>query len=204
VAMKKPRAEHASPLEHALREIQAIAAAALPEEPPVPDEGPAGSPATRPSVTPEEPYVQTVETALRTLTDGPRDLVGYFGALGDGEDRFHWWSVRWEGDDGHLDELFANPEYRVAQVLSVLGSEVRLSILRCLLQSPRSVAEIVGEAKLGTTGQAYHHLRELERAGFLEPRDGRYQFVKRMRRVYLNALALALDAAAPDPPEDRV
>jgi hypothetical protein len=52
---------------------------------------------------------------------------------------------------------------------------------------------------MGTTGQAYHHLRELERTGTIEQRDGRYCFVKGHIPLYFTALALAADAGAEEP-----
>ncbi len=101
-----------------------------------------------------------------------------------------------------MTKLFNNPDYKVAQIRSVHGSEVRLAILRCLLEAPRSAAEIVAGAGLKTTGQAYHHLRELERAGYIEQRTGgSYHLDVRRGRVYLAALALAADAGAEEPEE---
>jgi DNA-binding transcriptional ArsR family regulator len=138
-----------------------------------------------------------LEEAMKLALAGSGDLLGFFGKYG-GQS---WWSIGYDlGGDVAIGDLLALPDYRVAQVLSVLGSEVRLAILRSLLQSPKNAGELVAELRLGTTGQAYHHLRELERAGYVEQREGRYRFVQRFIRLYLTALALASDtgAAAPD------
>ncbi|MBW3621890.1 MAG: winged helix-turn-helix domain-containing protein [Armatimonadetes bacterium] len=124
-------------------------------------------------------------------------IVGHFGAVhegGEAGEAFSWWSIR---TGNAVQRLIDNPDYRVAQVLSVLGSEVRLAVLRSLLPSPKSAAELVSEdIGLRTTGQAYHHLRELEMAGYLEQRGGQYHFKKEYKRVYLTALSLAADAGA--------
>lgn len=149
---------------------------------------------------PHHEIMNTLHNGLKESLDAAvasgLSLVGHFGAsAGDGQS---WICAR---GDGAFNKLLSNPEYRVAQVLSVLGSEVRLSILRALLGEPRSAAELVTALRLGTTGQAYHHLRELESAGYIEQREGRYQFVGNMKRVYLTALALAADAGAEAPDE---
>jgi DNA-binding transcriptional ArsR family regulator len=136
-----------------------------------------------------------LETALREVADS-RQVIGHFGAIEAEGSHRSWWSIRY---DDAVPKLLATPDYKVAQILGVLGSEVRLAILRCLLSAPRTAAEIVSELRLGTTGQAYHHLRELERAGYVEQRAGRYHFEMRVGRVYLTALALAADAGAESP-----
>lgn len=131
--------------------------------------------------------------------DGQRKVVGHFGALSIEGKPHSWWSIRY---DDAVTKLTTNPDYKVAQILSVLGSEVRLSLLRHLLDAPKTAAELVAEVGLKTTGQAYHHLRELERAGYIDQKSGgRYHFNLNIGRVYLTALALAADAGAEEPDE---
>ena len=142
---------------------------------------------------------KNMEQALATLCNSGQDVVGHFGALQIDGQRRSWWSIRY---DHAVAKLLKNPDYRVAQILSVLGSEVRLAILRNLLDGPKVAAEIVSEVGLKTTGQAYHHLRELERAGYIKQKaGGRYHFDMSGGRVYLAALALAADAGAEEPEE---
>lgn len=138
--------------------------------------------------------------ALNNMAPNGGLIVGHFGAIQIEGKHHKWWSIRY---DGAVDKLLRNPDYKVAQILSVLGSEVRLAMLRSLLTSAKTVAELVVELGLGTTGQAYHHLRELERAGYVEQRSGKWYFDLTVGRVYLTALALAADAGAeaPDPEE---
>jgi len=139
-----------------------------------------------------------MEEAIQVMTESGVDVVGHFGTVSSEGSCQKWWSIRY-GDA--VTRLLSNPDYKVAQILSVLGSEVRLAILRCLLGTPRTASEIVAEVSLKTTGQAYHHLRELERGGYIEQRaEGRYHF-GRNGRVYLAALALAADAGAEEPEE---
>ena len=149
---------------------------------------------------PSEEARKALEEAIAAMAQSGHDVIGHFGALEFGGNRSRWWSIRY---DDAVTKLRNNPDYKVAQILSVLGSEVRLAILRNLLGKPKTAAEIVAEVGLKTTGQAYHHLRELERAGYIQQRaGGRYQIdMNGGGRVYLAALALAADAGAEEPEE---
>lgn len=140
-----------------------------------------------------------LEEALRAMAESGSEVVGHFGVVSVEGRPQQWWSIRY---DRAVTRLLSNPDYKVAQILSVLGSEVRLAILRSLVTAPKVASEIVTEVGMKTTGQAYHHLRELERAGYIEQRaGGRYHFNMRGGRVYLAALALAADAGAEEPDE---
>src|SRR5215831_3720859 len=62
-----------------------------------------------------------------------------------------------------------------ATVLAALGSPVRLEILRRLLLGGGTVQELQEIPGLGTSGQLYHHLRDLQAAGLVtQRRRGRY------------------------------
>lgn len=59
--------------------------------------------------------------------------------------------------------------------LGALGHPVRLHLLQRILTGSRTVAELGEDDSLGTTGQLYHHLRQLVAAGWLESTGrGRY------------------------------
>jgi hypothetical protein len=55
-----------------------------------------------------------------------------------------------------------------AGTLGALGHPVRLNLLRSVLAGTRSAAELAADEGLGTTGQLYHHLRQLVSAGWLQ------------------------------------
>ena len=62
-----------------------------------------------------------------------------------------------------------------AAVLAALGNPVRLEIVRRLLLGGETVQELQEIPGLGTTGQLYHHLRDLQAAGLVtQRRRGRY------------------------------
>ena len=62
-----------------------------------------------------------------------------------------------------------------AGVLAALGNPVRLEIIRRLLLGGQTVQELQEIPGLGTSGQLYHHLRDLQSAGLVaQRRRGRY------------------------------
>ena len=62
-----------------------------------------------------------------------------------------------------------------AVVLAALGNPVRLEIVRRLLLGGETIQELQEIPGLGTSGQLYHHLRDLQSAGLVtQRRRGRY------------------------------
>lgn len=55
----------------------------------------------------------------------------------------------------------------IAAGLAALGHPVRLLLLHAILHGTRTAAELAGLDGVGTTGQIYHHLRQLTGAGWL-------------------------------------
>ncbi|MGY0064723.1 ArsR/SmtB family transcription factor [Streptomyces sp. LZ34] len=63
-----------------------------------------------------------------------------------------------------------------AAPLAALGHPVRLTLLRAALRGTRSAAELQEAAGLHTTGQLYHHLKQLTATGWLQAEGrGHYQ-----------------------------
>ena len=59
--------------------------------------------------------------------------------------------------------------------LSALAHPVRLTILKALIDGKRDTQSLQALPDMGTTGQLYHHLKELENAGWIrQPRRGEY------------------------------
>ncbi|RNG25112.1 ArsR/SmtB family transcription factor [Streptomyces botrytidirepellens] len=59
---------------------------------------------------------------------------------------------------------------------AALGHPVRLTLLRAVLGGTRSAAELQETAGLNTTGQLYHHLKQLTATGWLQAEGrGHYQ-----------------------------
>jgi hypothetical protein len=82
--------------------------------------------------------------------------------------------VQWQY--GRLtDELFAEDWAELVGTLSALAHPVRLKLLREVLGGRHSAADLGAVEGLGTTGQLYHHLRQLVGAGWLRM-HGRGQY----------------------------
>lgn len=63
-----------------------------------------------------------------------------------------------------------------AETFAALGHPVRLRLLREILGGRRTAAELAALDETGTTGQIYHHLRQLTGAGWLHTTGrGRYE-----------------------------
>lgn len=82
----------------------------------------------------------------------------------------------YEWQQGHpVDDLLADDWSQAADTLTALAHPVRLLLLREILQGARTTAELAAHERLGTTGQLYHHLRQLVAAGWLRTTArGRY------------------------------
>jgi helix-turn-helix protein len=55
----------------------------------------------------------------------------------------------------------------LSKALAALGHPVRLRLLQLILTGTRSSADLQAADELGTSGQLYHHLRQLVAAGWL-------------------------------------
>jgi DNA-binding transcriptional ArsR family regulator len=72
-------------------------------------------------------------------------------------------------------ELLAADWSSLSATLAALGHPVRLLLLRQVLSGAGTVAELQERVELGTSGQLYHHLRQLVGAGWLQvAARGRY------------------------------
>lgn len=94
------------------------------------------------------------------------------------------------------DAVFAVPLDGSVRVLAALASMPRLALYRAVLEHPATSGELMLAANLNTTGQLYHHLRELIGAGLVvqEGRD-RYAVVPERLPAARTILAAALGIA---------
>ena len=75
---------------------------------------------------------------------------------------------RYEWQFGALTEDLLERDWsEVADSFAALGHPVRLRLLREILGGRRTAAELAELEEIGTTGQIYHHLRQLTAAGWL-------------------------------------
>ena len=83
---------------------------------------------------------------------------------------------------------------------AALGHPVRLLLLKLILGGVRSTAELQEHEALGTTGQLYHHLRQLVATGWLQV-TGRGHYAVPGQKVVplLVLLAAVLNPTVPNP-----
>ncbi|MFF9013049.1 ArsR/SmtB family transcription factor [Streptomyces sp. NPDC014870] len=84
---------------------------------------------------------------------------------------------RYEWQFGAFTERLLDEDWaEAADSFAALGHPVRLRLLREILGGRRTAAELAELAEIGTTGQIYHHLRQLTGAGWLHTTGrGRYE-----------------------------
>ncbi|MFF3774781.1 ArsR/SmtB family transcription factor [Streptomyces sp. NPDC002232] len=102
---------------------------------------------------------------------------------------------RYEWQFGAFTERLLDEDWsKAADSFAALGHPVRLRLLREILGGRRTAAELADLDELGTTGQIYHHLRQLTGAGWLHV-SGRGRHEVPPARVV--PLLVALTAARP-------
>lgn len=104
-------------------------------------------------------------------------------------------TVQWQYGIGAKD-LFDKDWSEQADALAALGHPVRLKILQAVLSGETTVAQLVEKLDAGTSGQVYHHLKELTSSGWLAPaKRGTYE-VPPTRVVPLMAILTAIGTPA--------
>ena len=109
--------------------------------------------------------------ALEVLKSRAQDVVLYTGAvtLPTGE-HYEWQESR------TLEDLLVVDQTSSAAVFDALAHPIRVLILQHVLRGVRTTAELGALAELGTSGQLYHHLRQLVAQGWLQlVARGQYQ-----------------------------
>lgn len=91
------------------------------------------------------------------------------------------------------DELFDSDFAERAEALSALAHPVRLRIIQQLMTEAETVQDLVGTGEFGTTGQVYHHLRQLTSAGWLHAAGGGRYEVPLARVVPLLTILMGVD-----------
>jgi len=103
--------------------------------------------------------------------------------------------VRWQITES-TERLLDTDWSASAAAIAALGHPSRLQIVQLVARGQaRTAAELAGTEGLGTTGQIYHHLRQLVGAGWLRPTSRGQHQVPPERLVPLLVLLSAAGAA---------
>ncbi|GAA5514360.1 hypothetical protein Dcar01_03115 [Deinococcus carri] len=81
-----------------------------------------------------------------------------------------------------LPDLLEADWQAAAPALAALGHPLRLTLLRAVLHGEQTTADLQAHPGLAGAGKLYHHLRELQAAGWLVP-EGRGRYVVPAQRV---------------------
>ncbi len=93
--------------------------------------------------------------------------ITYLGVFASGGRQSNW--IRNNINTDTLLDLITNKT--AEKVLSCIGNNDRLNILLAILKKPMTVAEIVEECRLNSSGQAYHHMKPLLAADLIKEDD---------------------------------
>jgi DNA-binding transcriptional ArsR family regulator len=103
--------------------------------------------------------------------------------------------VAWQMDRSwtELTELESSP---IARLLAALGNPQRVQIVQALIHSPATTAELSGRLDEPSTGQLFHHLKELLAAGLVyQPQRGTYAIRQQHIVPLLTVISCGLDLA---------
>ncbi|GAB3808900.1 ArsR/SmtB family transcription factor [Micromonospora zhanjiangensis] len=139
--------------------------------------------ATGPNTAPESEVLWALE-GLRARVDEPGAvlLVGHV-RLPDGR------SAQWQ-EAAETEDLLGADWADGSDALAALGHPVRLRLLQQVLSGVATVHELTQTEGVGTSGQVYHHLRQLASAGWLRALGGGRYEVPVARVVPLLAVIL--------------
>ncbi|NJM04990.1 helix-turn-helix transcriptional regulator [Candidatus Gracilibacteria bacterium] len=112
-------------------------------------------------------------------------MVGFAGMFRRNDETYQWEIVRPVNWVRGLDPA------ALAPVLAALGNVQRLQVLLSLLDGPQSGQELLASLGLNSTGQLYHHLRELQHVGVVE-QQGRNRYAIAPQHIVPLLVTLAI------------
>jgi DNA-binding transcriptional ArsR family regulator len=131
------------------------------------------------------PVSAVVDSRVPVATEG---RVGYSGT-GPWEDQ----SVAWQMER-HWDDVVDQAPEQAHRVLSALANPTRLRIVGVLVAGAASTADLSERVEVGTTGQLFHHLKDLLAAGVVyQPQRGVYALRPQHVVPLLAVLSAAVD-----------
>lgn len=96
-----------------------------------------------------------------------------------------------EWQEGLSTDVVLEQDWReAADLLAALGHPVRLALLQRFAGGAATVAEATADEEFGTTGQVYHHLRQLVATGWLHALGGGRYVVPAQRVVPLLSIVM--------------
>lgn len=137
-----------------------------------------------------------LEERLRQRSGPEFELAGERGSvLYAGDATIAHGSYRWQMERP-VPGLLAIPDELIARTLAAVASPIRVRLLKSVLRGAHEVAALQDALGGVSTGQLYHHLKELTAVGLLVQRArGRYEVSARNVVPLLAVIAAAYDLA---------
>lgn len=114
--------------------------------------------------------------ALKRMYEEPGAVLFTGAVTIAGEERYEWQEGRPTG------ALLEQDWSEFAQGLAALAHPVRLALVQAVVSGTRTTGELAGDERFGTSGQLYHHLRQLVAAGWLK-QTGRGHYAVPVERM---------------------
>ncbi len=142
----------------------------------------------------EERGPRRLESVLDSDLEAPPAGEVIYSGLGPWQDRAVVWQMRrtWH------DVVSSDPD-SASRVLGALASPVRFRIVTALVAGSATTSELAEAIGEGTSGQLFHHLKELLAVGVVhQPRRGVYALRPQHAVPLLALLSASIDLAASD------
>lgn len=119
-----------------------------------------------------DPHIMAIMDRLENTCGehGQTGAITYLGVFASGDRQSSW--IRNDINTDRLLGLIADGT--AEKVLSCIGNNERLNILLAILKKPRTVAELIEECHLSSSGQAYHHMKPLLAADLIKEDNMNY------------------------------
>lgn len=125
--------------------------------------------------------------ALKRMYDEPGAVLFTGTVTLAGDERYEW-------QEGRLtDALLGRDWSELAQGLDALAHPVRLALVQAVVSGTRTTSELAEDERFGTSGQLYHHMRQLVAAGWLKQTGRGHYAVPVERMLPLLVIVMGVD-----------
>lgn len=132
-----------------------------------------------------------VESVLDGTVEAPEHGRVVYSGIGPWQDS----AVAWQMERTWTDVLAVEPE-SVARLLSALASPIRIRIVEALISGPAGTGELAERIDAATTGQLFHHLKDLLAVGIVhQPQRGVYELRPQHALPFLTIVSASIDLA---------
>lgn len=130
-----------------------------------------------------------VASVLDGSVEAPEHGRVVYSGIGPWQDR----SVAWQMERTWTEVLAVDSD-AIARVLAALASPTRIRIVKALIGGPAGTGDLAERVDAGTTGQLFHHLKELLAVGIVhQPQRGVYELRPQHALPFLTIASASMD-----------